>query len=91
MTAVAQNISLGGMCLKLDINQNLSLGKIMNLQFELQGHSEIVELKALIKWLSDPGVDGKVEIGIEFTQLDNPEMSSLKDKLHKLLLEKSKP
>ena len=83
--ALTKNISLGGMCLSLNEDTNIVEGKILTLQFELVGHSQIVELKALVKWVSPPSKKGKVDVGVEFTQIDNPEMSSLKDKLQDLL------
>ncbi len=83
--AVSKNVSLGGMCLTLDMEPSITVGKILTLQFELTGHSEIVELKAIVKWLAKPDKKNQVEVGVEFTQLENPEMSSLKEKLQNLI------
>ncbi|MBN2134473.1 MAG: PilZ domain-containing protein [Acidobacteria bacterium] len=83
--AVTENVSLGGMCLSLRYDPNIRIGRILNLQFELEGFPDIVEIKALVKWTSDPDNDGIFQVGIEFTQLDNPEMRTLKERLQGLL------
>ena len=83
---ITKNVSTGGMCLNLAYDPEIKLGKVLNLQFEVSGHNEVVELKALVKWISSTDEKRNFQVGVEFTQIDNPEMSSLKEKLKQLLV-----
>jgi len=84
--AVTKNISLGGMLLKIDSNIDLEVGQILKLQFLLEEYNEIIELTAIVKWIAEPDDSDIIQIGIEFSELDNPDMKDTKEKLKELLI-----
>ena len=83
--AVSENISLGGLCLQVEKNVGLSQDQFINLQFQLEGSNEIVVIEGQIKWLLQDENADEVQIGVEFKNLDDPEMSQIKEKLKQLL------
>jgi c-di-GMP-binding flagellar brake protein YcgR len=83
--AVTENVSLGGLCLQVEKDIGLREEQMINLQFQLEGTREIVEIEGQVKWISRNADTQEVQIGVEFLKLDDPKMSQLKDKLQQLL------
>lgn len=83
--AITENISLGGLCLQVEKDIGLNQEQLINLQFQLEGSNEIVEIEGQVKWIlqNDDGDD--IRIGVAFLNLEKPEMSQIKDKLKQLL------
>jgi c-di-GMP-binding flagellar brake protein YcgR len=82
---VTENVSLGGLCLQVEKDIGLLEEQMINLQFQLEGTREIVEIEGQVKWISKNVETQEVQIGVEFLKLDDPKMSQLKDKLQQLL------
>jgi c-di-GMP-binding flagellar brake protein YcgR len=83
--AVTENVSLGGLCLQVEKDIGLREEQMINLQFQLEGTREIVEIEGQVKWISRNADTQEVQIGVEFLKLDDPKMSQLKAKLQQLL------
>lgn len=83
--AVTENISLGGLCLQVEKDIGLKQDQMINLQFQLEGTNEIVEIEGQVKWLLQGEEEQDVQIGVEFLKLENPEMQQIKEKLMQLL------
>jgi len=83
--AVTENISLGGLCLQVEKDIGLREEQMINLQFQLEGTHEIVEIEGRVKWILKNDDAQEIQIGVEFLSLNNPEMGQLKDKLQQLL------
>lgn len=83
--AVTENISLGGLCLQVEKDIGLREEQMINLQFQLEGTYEIVEIEGRVKWILKNDDAQEIQIGVEFLSLNNPEMGQLKDKLQQLL------
>ena len=83
--AVTENISLGGLCLQVEKDIGLHEEQMINLQFQLEGTREIVEIEGQVKWILKNEDAQEIQIGVEFLKLDDPKKGQLKDKLQQLL------
>lgn len=73
--AYADDISSGGM--RLNVNQALKPGEVLQLSFQLQNQRELLRVQGLVRWC-EPRPHG-FAVGLEFQQLDPKAKQFLED------------